>query len=71
MPIAAEEAFNRKVDFLGDRINTCMFRFHQMLTTRQDHLARMVQDPSNETVQEEARTCILGSADRYINCLRN
>ena len=67
----AEQDFNTKVEFMGDRINTCAYRFHQMLTTRRAHLKNVVASPNNEQVQNQAREKILGAADRYVNCLRN
>ena len=45
MPLIANEDFDKKVEFMGDRINTCMFRFHQMLQTRRKEFAKIVDQP--------------------------
>ena len=71
MSSIAEQDFNNKVEFMGDRINTCAYRFHQMLTTRRAHLKKMVDSPNDQEVKEQARSTVLSSADRYVNCLRN
>ena len=48
MPIIADQDFNSKVEFMGERINTCMYRFHQMLTTRRSEFARITQSTNEE-----------------------
>ena len=70
MSIKEEERYVRKLKFFTERLNTCGYRFYQMIQTRATEIPKIVDQDDNFDLKHEVREKVLGSSDRFINCLR-
>lgn len=68
MSIAEEQRYERKLRFFKERLQTCGYRFHNLIQTRRKEIPRLAAN-SNEAVQQEVEARVLGTTDTFINCL--
>lgn len=68
MSIADEQRYERKIAFFRQRLDTCAYRFHNLIQTRRKEIPRLAADPSEATHQEVEQR-VLGATDTFINCL--
>lgn len=68
--ITEEQAYERRIHFYSERLNTCGYRFYDMIQTRAKEVPRLRADYQNEALHQEVEQKVLGSADTFINCLR-
>jgi hypothetical protein len=67
--IAEEESYQRRVEFYFARLQTCGYRFHDMIQTRAKLVPTLNGNYSNESLYQDVESKVLGSADQFINCL--
>jgi hypothetical protein len=68
MSIAEEQRYERKLRFFKERLQTCGYRFHDLIQTRRKEIPRLAAD-NNEAVFQEVENRVLGTTDAFINCL--
>ena len=68
--IAEEELYQSRINFYKERIQTCGYRFYDMIQTRAREVPRLAEDYANESTQQDVEEKVLSSADGWVNCLR-
>lgn len=70
MSLKEEDRYVRKTSFFKERLQTCGYRFYDMIQTRAKEVPRMLNNDEDTALIHEVREKVLGSSDRFINCLR-
>lgn len=68
MSITEEQRYERKLRFFKERLQTCGYRFHNLIQTRRKEIPRLAAH-NTEAVQQEVESRVLSTTDAFINCL--
>ena len=68
--IAEEEQYQKRIGFYHERIQTCGYRFYDMIQTRTKEVSKLNDSYEDEALQQEVQEKVLNSANKWINCLR-
>jgi len=67
MSVTEEQRYERKIRFFKERLQTCAYRFHNLIQTRRKEIPRLAAEGESAYPEVEAR--VLGTTDTFINCL--
>ena len=67
--IAEEQLYEKRINFYRERMQTCGYRFFDMIQIRTKEMAKLAQNYDNEGTQQQVEDKVLGGVNTYINCL--
>lgn len=70
MSILEEQLYEKKINFFKTRLQTCGYRFYNIIQTRRKEVPKLHRQENNEILQQEVETKVLAATDQFINCLR-
>lgn len=68
--IADEQDYEKRIKFYSTRMETCGYRFYDMIQTRSREIPRLLNNYNDEATKVDVENKVLRSANVFINCLR-